>query len=52
MVGRLKLSHNQISQVPFKFEHCEVLKYLNLRGNRFKEFPKAVGSTVDTLSFS
>lgn len=38
----LKLAHNQIWHVPYKFAECTPLKYLNLRGNRFKEFPKAV----------
>jgi hypothetical protein len=38
----LKLDYNHIWHIPYKFEECVMLKYLNLRNNRFKDFPKAV----------
>lgn len=42
MFHSLKLAHNQIWHIPYRFVECTPLKYLNLRGNRFKDFPKAV----------
>ena len=41
----LHLSHNEISHMPFRFQQCSILKYLNLRDNRFEDFPKAVRET-------
>lgn len=38
----LKLDYNHIWHIPYKFDECVMLKYLNLRNNRFKDFPKAV----------
>ena len=44
--SRLQLAHNQIWHLPYRFTECTPLKYLNLRGNRFKEFPKAVSDAT------
>ncbi|KAL9002983.1 MAG: hypothetical protein Q9188_004117 [Gyalolechia gomerana] len=38
-VERLQLAHNQICYIPDSFSQCRPLKYLNLRGNLFQEFP-------------
>ncbi|KAL8935275.1 MAG: hypothetical protein Q9216_005509 [Gyalolechia sp. 2 TL-2023] len=38
-VERLQLAHNQICYIPDSFSRCLPLKYLNLRGNLFQEFP-------------
>lgn len=47
---RLQLAHNQIWHIPYSFAACTPLKYLNLRGNRFKEFPKAVSEILSIIS--
>lgn len=41
-VERLSLSHNQIWHVPYRFAECSQLRYLNIRTNFFRDFPKAV----------
>ena len=41
-VERLSLSHNQIWHIPYRFAECAHLRYLNIRTNVFREFPKAV----------
>lgn len=41
-VERLSLSHNQIWHIPYRFEECAQLRYLNIRTNNFREFPRAV----------
>ena len=43
---RLQLAHNLIWQIPPRIVECTPLKYLNLRANRLKEFPKAVRQTA------
>src|SRR6266511_1619572 len=40
--NRLSLSHNQIWHLPYRFAECSQLRYLNVRANVFREFPKAV----------
>ena len=40
---RLSLSNNHIFQIPYRFADCFHLRYLNIRANNFREFPKAVG---------
>ena len=44
---RLRLSRTQIFYLPFRFEECKMLKYLNLRDNSFSEIPHAVRNCVD-----
>lgn len=41
-VERLSLSHNLLWLLPYKFSECSQLRYLNIRGNEFRDFPKAV----------
>ncbi|KAL8733369.1 MAG: hypothetical protein Q9166_002193 [cf. Caloplaca sp. 2 TL-2023] len=52
-VERLHLSHNQIYYVPDRFSQCQPLKYLNLRGNLFQDFPKQLFSlpNLEVLDF-
>lgn len=45
--NRLQLSYNGLSHIAYEFTQCAALKYLNLRGNTFKEVPKAVSRTKD-----
>ena len=40
---RLQLAHNQLSHIAYEFTGCSALRYLNLRDNRFRQVPKAVG---------
>lgn len=42
----LSLAHNQIWHIPYRFAECNPIKYLNLRDNLFKEFPKAVSYLI------
>jgi len=39
---RLSLSNNHIFHIPFRFSECSHLRYLNIRANNFREFPKGV----------
>ncbi|PKY02185.1 cell morphogenesis protein Sog2 [Aspergillus campestris IBT 28561] len=41
-VERLSLSHNHLFHIPYRFAECSHLKYLNIRSNNFREFPKGV----------
>ncbi|KAL9617178.1 MAG: hypothetical protein Q9160_008032 [Pyrenula sp. 1 TL-2023] len=41
-VERLSLSHNLLWLLPYKFSECSQLRYLNIRGNEFRDFPKAI----------
>lgn len=50
-LGRLHLAHNEIWHIPYRFSECTPLRYLNLRGNRFKEFPKAVSVIPKLVNF-
>lgn len=40
--SRLSLSNNHIFHIPFRFSECSHLRYLNIRANNFREFPKGV----------
>lgn len=42
----LSLAHNQIWHIPYRFAECSPIKYLNLRDNMFKEFPRAVSYLI------
>lgn len=42
----LSLADNQIWHIPYRFAECSPIKYLNLRDNLFKEFPKAVSYLI------
>ncbi|KAF9887850.1 RAM signaling network component [Aspergillus nanangensis] len=41
-VERLSLSNNQLFHIPYRFAECCHLRYLNIRANNFREFPKGV----------
>ncbi|CAG7930416.1 unnamed protein product [Penicillium olsonii] len=41
-VERLSLSNNQLFHIPYRFAECSHLRYLNIRANSFREFPKGV----------
>ncbi|PYH77201.1 cell morphogenesis protein Sog2 [Aspergillus uvarum CBS 121591] len=41
-VERLSLSNNQLVHIPYRFAECRHLRYLNIRANSFREFPKGV----------
>ncbi|EKV19696.1 Cell morphogenesis protein Sog2, putative [Penicillium digitatum] len=41
-VERLSLSNNQLFHIPYRFAECSHLRYLNIRANNFREFPKGV----------
>ncbi|WEW55455.1 RAM signaling network component [Emydomyces testavorans] len=41
-VARLSLSNNYIDHIPYRFQECIHLRYLNIRANNFTEFPKGV----------
>ncbi|CAG8930879.1 unnamed protein product [Penicillium salamii] len=41
-VERLSLSNNQLVHIPYRFAECSHLRYLNIRANNFREFPKGV----------
>ncbi|KAA8649116.1 hypothetical protein EYZ11_000680 [Aspergillus tanneri] len=41
-VERLSLSNNHLFHVPYRFAECSHLRYLNIRANNFREFPKGV----------
>ncbi|EIT78396.1 cell morphogenesis protein Sog2 [Aspergillus flavus] len=41
-VERLSLSGNQLFHIPYRFAECSHLRYLNIRANNFREFPKGV----------
>ncbi|OJJ44704.1 hypothetical protein ASPZODRAFT_71386 [Penicilliopsis zonata CBS 506.65] len=41
-VERLSLSNNHIFHIPYRFAECSHLRYLNIRANNFREFPKGV----------
>ncbi|KAK1143091.1 RAM signaling network component [Aspergillus melleus] len=41
-VERLSLSNNQLFHIPYRFAECSHLRYLNIRSNNFREFPKGV----------
>ena len=40
--GRLALSHNSLTTFPARFSECTLLRYLNVRQNKIREFPLAV----------
>lgn len=40
---RLSLSNNHLFHIPYRFAECSHLRYLNIRANNFREFPKGVG---------
>ncbi|KAJ5172442.1 hypothetical protein N7492_005035 [Penicillium capsulatum] len=41
-VERLSLSNNHLFHIPYRFAECFHLRYLNIRANNFREFPKGV----------
>ncbi|KAJ5725742.1 uncharacterized protein N7483_007099 [Penicillium malachiteum] len=41
-VERLSLSNNHLFHIPYRFAECCHLRYLNIRANNFREFPKGV----------
>lgn len=41
-VERLSLSNNRIFHIPYRFSECCHLRYLNIRANNFREFPRGV----------
>ncbi|KAJ5232450.1 hypothetical protein N7468_005406 [Penicillium chermesinum] len=41
-VERLSLSNNHLFHIPYRFAECSHLRYLNVRANNFREFPKGV----------
>ncbi|KAL4755257.1 hypothetical protein BDW72DRAFT_56614 [Aspergillus terricola var. indicus] len=41
-VERLSLWNNQLAHIPYRFAECSHLRYLNVRSNNFREFPKGV----------
>ncbi|KAL2809955.1 RAM signaling pathway protein-domain-containing protein [Aspergillus granulosus] len=41
-VERLSLSNNHLVHIPYRFAECSHLRYLNIRANNFREFPKGV----------
>ncbi|KKK20017.1 RAM signaling pathway protein [Aspergillus rambellii] len=41
-VERLSLSNNYLFHIPYRFAECSHLRYLNIRANNFREFPKGV----------
>ncbi|PCG89703.1 RAM signaling pathway, SOG2 [Penicillium occitanis (nom. inval.)] len=38
----LSLSNNQLLHIPYRFAECAHLRYLNIRANNFREFPKGI----------
>lgn len=47
---RLSLSNNHLFHIPYRFAECSHLRYLNIRANNFREFPKGVSTgNVSTL---
>ncbi|KKA23902.1 Adenylate cyclase [Rasamsonia emersonii CBS 393.64] len=49
-VERLSLSNNQLSRIPYRFSECAHLRYLNIRANNFREFPKGVYLSRNKIS--
>lgn len=45
-LNRLSLSNNHIFHIPYRFAECSHLRYLNIRANNFREFPKGVRKEV------
>lgn len=45
-MARLSLSNNQLLHIPYRFAECAHLRYLNIRANNFREFPKGVRSSL------
>ncbi|KAH8697192.1 putative cell morphogenesis protein Sog2 [Talaromyces proteolyticus] len=41
-VERLSLSNNHLLHIPYRFSECAHLRYLNIRANNFREFPKGI----------
>ncbi|OQD85505.1 hypothetical protein PENANT_c010G04110 [Penicillium antarcticum] len=41
-VERLSLSNNYLFHIPYRFAECLHLRYLNIRANNFREFPKGI----------
>ncbi|KAJ5812193.1 hypothetical protein N7474_008494 [Penicillium riverlandense] len=41
-VERISLSNNHLFHIPYRFAECSHLRYLNIRANSFREFPKGV----------
>ncbi|KAL3468323.1 RAM signaling pathway protein-domain-containing protein [Aspergillus heterothallicus] len=41
-VERLSLSNNHLVHIPYRFAECSHMRYLNIRANNFREFPKGV----------
>ncbi|KAI9701586.1 MAG: RAM signaling network component [Candelina mexicana] len=48
-IERLALPHNQIWAFPHKFSYCTRLRYLNVRSNTLREFPRAEICKLDSL---
>jgi hypothetical protein len=42
MALRLSLSNNHLFHIPYRFAECSHLRYLNIRANNFREFPRGV----------
>ncbi|KAI5287076.1 RAM signaling network component [Ascosphaera aggregata] len=43
-VARLSLSHNSIDRIPPRISECVHLRYINIRANKFTQFPQEVFS--------
>ncbi|KZZ92769.1 RAM signaling pathway, SOG2 [Ascosphaera apis ARSEF 7405] len=41
-VARLSLSHNSIDRIPPRISECVHLRYINIRANKFTQFPQEV----------
>lgn len=39
---RLSLSHNSIDRIPPRISECVHLRYINIRANKFTQFPQEV----------
>jgi len=45
--SRFALSHNYLTTFPSRFSECTMLRYLNVRQNRIKEFPLVVSNCLN-----